>query len=190
MARTKQTPRNPNIDRPIAAVGSDIQTAERRLTPRPTQGKVSCKGGKQLRKLLSKKLLHLCTPPMGGIKKPHQDRPSLVALCEICRYQKSTKCLIKKSPFPKLIWEISQEYQICPQGLGTPSMQVRFQLTAIATLQEAAENFIVGLFEDVNLLAVHAKRITVMPRDIRLALRICRDHYRWHTTLEDAARYE
>ena len=82
------------------------------------------------------------------------------------------ECLIKKSPFQKLIWEISQEYQICPQGPGTPSMQVRFQSTAIATLQEAAENFIVGLFEDVNLLAVHAKRVTIMPRDIRLALRI------------------
>ena len=45
-------------------------------------------------------------------------------------------------------------------------MQVRFQSTAIAALQEAAENFIVGLFKDVNLLAVHAKRVTVMPRDI------------------------
>ena len=65
------------------------------------------------------------------------------------------------------------------QGLGTPSMQLRFQSTAIAALQEAAKNFIVGLFEDVNLLAVCAKRVTVMPRDIRLALRICGDHYRW-----------
>ena len=57
----------------------------------------------------------------------------------------------------------------------------------IAALQEAAENFIVGLFEDVNLLAVHARRVTVMPRDIRLALRIHGDHYRWQITLEDAA---
>ena len=62
-------------------------------------------------------------------------------------------------------------------GLGTPSVQVRFQSTAIATLQEAAENFIVGLFEDVNLLAVHARRVTVMPRDIRLTLRIRGDHF-------------
>ena len=77
-----------------------------------------------------------------------------------------------------------------PHGQGTPSMQVRFQSTAIATLQEAAENFIVGLFEDVNLLAVHAKRVTVMPRDIRLAIRICSDHHRWWITLVDAAHYE
>ena len=100
---------------------------------------------------------------MGGIRKPHWYRPGLVALHEIYRYQKSTECLITKLPFQKLIWEISQEYQICPQGPGTLSMQVRFQLTAIAALQEAAHNFIVDLFEDVNLLPVHAKRVTVMP---------------------------
>ena len=96
---------------------------------------------------------------------------------EMRKYQKSTECLIKRSPFQKLIREISQEYRVCPDDPGTPSIQVRFQSTAIAALQEAAENFIVGLFEDVNLLAVHAKRVTVMPRDIRLALRIRGDHY-------------
>ena len=60
---------------------------------------------------------------------------------------------------------------MCPDGPGMPSVQVRFQSTALAALQEEAENFIVGLFEDV-LLAVHARRVTVMPQDIRLALRI------------------
>ena len=69
-------------------------------------------------------------------------------------------------------------------------MQVRFQSTTIAALQKATENFIVGLFKDVNLLAVHAKRVTVMPRDIRLALRIRGDHYHWRITPEDAVRYE
>ena len=83
-----------------------------------------------------------------------------------------TDCLIKRTPFNKLIKEISQEYRVCPDGRGTPSVQVRFQSTALAALQEAAENFLVGLFEDVNLLAVHTKRVTVMPRDIRLAWRI------------------
>ena len=87
----------------------------------------------------------------------------MVALREIRRYQKSTKCLIKRSPFQKLIREISQEYRVCPGGPGTPSKQVRFQSTAITALQEAAENFIVGLFEDINLLAVDAKGVTVMP---------------------------
>ena len=104
----------------------------------------------------------------------------MVALREIRTYQKSTKCLIKSSPFQKLIREISQEYRVCPDGPGTPSIQVRFQSTTIAVLQEAAENFIVGLFEDVNLLAAHAKRVTVMPRDIRLALRIDAAQYDRH----------
>ena len=114
----------------------------------------------------------------------------MVALRDIMRYQKSTKCLIKRSPFQKLIWEISQEYHICPQGPGTPSMQVRFQSTTIAALQEVAENFIVGLFEDINLLVIYAKGVTVMPRDIRLALRIRGDYYHWQITPEDTARYK
>ena len=78
---------------------------------------------------------------------------------EIRRYQQSTECLIKRIPFHKLIREISQEYRVCPDGPGTPSVQVHFQSTTLAALQEAAENFIVGLFEDVNLLVVHAKRV-------------------------------
>ena len=114
----------------------------------------------------------------------------MVALTEIRRYQKSTECLIKRSLFQKLIREISQEYRVCPDGPGSPSVQVHFQSTAIAALHEAAENFIVGLFEDMNLLVVHAKRVTVMPRDIGLALRIRGDHYQWKITPEDAARHE
>ena len=79
---------------------------------------------------------------------------------------------------------------MCPDGPGTPSVQVRFQSTALAALQKAAENFIVGLFEDVNLLAVHARRVTVMPQDIRLALRIQGDHFQWRIIPEDTAHYE
>ena len=100
---------------------------------------------------------------MGGIKKPHRYRPGLVALREIRRYQQSTECLIKRTPFNKLVKEISQEYTGCPDGPGTPSVQVSFQSTALAALQEAAENFLVGLFEEVNLLAVHTRRVTIMP---------------------------
>ena len=69
-------------------------------------------------------------------------------------------------------------------------MQVHFQSTAISALQEATGNFIVGLFEDVNLLAVHARHVTIMPQDIRLALRIRGDHYHWQITSEDATHYE
>ena len=176
MAHTKQMPRNPNVERPTAAMGSDIQP-ERRAPSKPSSKNLPIKGGKQPQKHLLHKILRRNKSPTGGLKKPHQYQPGLVALREIRRYQQSTECLIKRTPFNKLIKEILQEYRVCPDGPGTPSVQVRFQSTALATLQEAAENFIVGLFEDINLLAVHARRVTVMPRDIRLALRIQGDHF-------------
>ena len=138
----------------------------------------------------SKKNVMMRHYPYWRSKKPHCYRPRMVALREIRRYQKSTECLIKRTTFQKLIREISQEYRVSPDGPGTPSVQVHFQSTAIAVLQEAAENFIVGLFEDINLLAVHAKRVTVMPRDIRLAYQIRGDHYQWRITPEDPARHE
>ena len=152
MAHTKQTPKKPNIDRPTAAIGSDVQP-ERRVPLKPTTKKVATKGGKQPQKHLLHKLIRQKKSPTGGIKKPHRYRPGLLALREIRRYQQSTDCLIKRTPFNKLIKEISQEYRVCPDGPGTPSVQVRFQSTALAALQEAAENFLVGLFEDVNLLS-------------------------------------
>ena len=125
------------------------------------------KGGKQTQKHLSHRLIKQDKSHTGGINKPHRYQPGMLALREIRRYQQSTECLLKRTPFHKLIKEISQEYRVCPDGPGTPSVQVQFQSTALAT-----ENFIIGLFEDVNLLTVHARRVTVMPRDIRLALRI------------------
>ena len=168
MARTKQTPRNPGLERPLAAKGIDVQ--ERRVPSKPTTKRI-LNGGKQPRKHILHKMLKRKSTT-GGIKKPHRYCPGLLALREIYRYQQSTESLIRTPPFNKLIKEISQEYRICPEGPGTPPVQVRFQSMALAALQEAAENFQVGLFEDVNLLAVHAKRVTVMPCDIRLALRI------------------
>ena len=84
--------------------------------------KAPMKGGKQPRKHLSMKLLQLGATPTAGIKKHHHYRPGMVASREIRIYQKSTKCLIKRSPFQKLIREISQEYRVCPKGPGTPSI--------------------------------------------------------------------
>ena len=101
-------------------------------------------------------------PAMGGIKKPHRYRPGTVAIREIRKYQKSTELLIKKLPFQRLVREIAQEYK----------SDLRFQSSAVAALQEAAESYMVGLFEDTNLCAIHAKRVTIMPKDIQLARRI------------------
>ena len=101
----------------------------------------------------------------GGIKKPHRYRPGTVALREIRRYQKSTELLIRKLPFQRLVREIAMDFW--PRDGGP-----RFTATAIKALQEAAEAYLVGLFEDTNLCAIHAKRVTIMPKDIQLARRI------------------
>merc|ERR1712110_908003 len=98
----------------------------------------------------------------GGVKKPHRYRPGTVALREIRKYQKSTDLLIRKLPFQRLVREIAQDYK----------SDLRFQSSAVAALQEAPESYLVGLFEDTNLCAIHAKRVTIMTKDIQLARRI------------------
>ena len=100
--------------------------------------------------------------PLSATKRKHRYRPGTLALREIRHYQKKTNLLIKKAPFARLVREIAQELMV----------EVRFRGSAISALQEAAEAYLVGLFEDTNLCAIHAKRITIMPRDIQLARRI------------------
>ena len=107
--------------------------------------------------------------PKGGVKKPHRFRPGTVALKEIRRYQKSMELLIRKLPFQRLVWEISGDHKVITSPLCG---KVRFQSLAIKVLQEASEAYLVGLFEDTNLCAIHAKRVTIMPKDIQLARRI------------------
>jgi histone H3 len=102
------------------------------------------------------------TAATGGLKKAHRFRPGTVALREIRKYQKSTELLIRKLPFQRLVREIAQEFKT----------DLRFQSSAIAALQEASEAYLVGLFEDTNLCAIHAKRVTIMPKDMQLARRI------------------
>ena len=101
-------------------------------------------------------------PRMGGLKKPHRFRPGTVAIREIRRYQRTTNLLIRKLPFQRLVKSIAHE----------SISDIRFQSSAIVALQEAAEAYIVGLFEDTNLCAIHARRVTIMVRDIKLARRI------------------
>ncbi|ANQ09268.1 histone H3 variant, putative [Plasmodium berghei] len=119
-------------------------------------------GGKAPRKQLASKAARKSAPVSTGIKKPHRYRPGTVALREIRKFQKSTDLLIRKLPFQRLVREIAQEYKT----------DLRFQSQAVLALQEAAEAYLVGLFEDTNLCAIHAKRVTIMPKDIQLARRI------------------
>ena len=107
--------------------------------------------------------------PKGGVKKGHRYRPGTVALKQIRQYQKSTELLIRKLPFQQLVWEIAGDRDIITSPLCG---KVKFQSAAIMALQEAAEAYLVGLFEDTNLCAIYAKRVTIMPKDIQLARRI------------------
>ncbi|KAL0132570.1 hypothetical protein PUN28_000374 [Cardiocondyla obscurior] len=104
-------------------------------------------GGKAPRKQLATKAARKSAPATGGVKKPH-------------RY--STELLIRKLPFQRLVREIAQDFKT----------DLRFQSSAVMALQEASEAYLVGLFEDTNLCAIHAKRVTIMPKDIQLARRI------------------
>eukprot|EP00301_Raphidiophrys_heterophryoidea_P022236 c6442_g1_i1.p1 GENE.c6442_g1_i1~~c6442_g1_i1.p1 ORF type:complete len:144 (+),score=16.91 c6442_g1_i1:53-484(+) len=99
------------------------------------------------------------------VSKRRRHRPGVVALREIRKYQKTTSFLILRLPFARLVKEIVLLYT--PVGI-----QFRMQARALEALQEAAEAYLVHLFEDANLCTIHAKRVTVMPKDIQLARRI------------------
>ena len=119
-------------------------------------------GGKAPRKALATKAARKAAPSTGGVKKPHRFRPGTVALREIRRYQKSTDLLIRKLPFQRLVREVAQDFKA----------NLRFQSHAIMALQEASEAYLTALFEDANLCAIHARRVTIMPKDIQLARKI------------------
>ena len=119
-------------------------------------------GGKAPRKQLATKAARRSAPARGCVKKPHRYRPGTVALREIRHYQKSTHLLIRKLPFQHLVREMAQDFK----------KDLRFQGSSVLALQEAAEAYLVGFNEDANLCALHAKRVTIMPKDIQLARRI------------------
>ena len=118
-------------------------------------------GGKAPRKVLSQKAARK-SGLAGGIKKKHRYRPGTVALREIRKYQKNTDMLIRKLPFQRLVREVAQDFKT----------ELRFQSHAIMALQEASEAYLVSLFEDTNLCCIHAKRVTIYPKDMQLARRI------------------
>lgn len=96
--------------------------------------------------------------------KRHRYRPGTVALREIRKYQKSVDLLIRKLPFARVVREIGNNFG--------PGGGMRWTAEALLALQESTEDFLVKLFEDCNLCAIHAKRVTIMPKDLQLARRI------------------
>lgn len=95
-------------------------------------------------------------------KKQHRYRPGAKALLEIKRFQRSTETLIRKAPFNRLAREIATNIK----------KDVRFQMEAVEALQVSSEDFLVDVFQDANLCAIHAKRCTLQVKDIQLANRI------------------
>ncbi len=109
--------------------------------------------------------------PVGEIPvfqwKPYHYHPGTVVLQEICKFQKNTDLLIAKAPFSHLICEVAATFKT----------DLQFQMSAITCLQEAAEAYLVSLFEDTNLVAIHAKCVTIIPKDIQLAKHIRGEPY-------------
>lgn len=101
--------------------------------------------------------------PAPSGRKPHRFRPGTVALREIKRYQKSFELLIPSLPFARIVRELTMYHS---------QLVSRWTAEALVAIQEAAEDYVVHLFEDTNLCAIHAKRVTIMPRDLQLARRL------------------
>ena len=99
---------------------------------------------------------------VGGVKRARRFHPGTVALREIKRFQSTTELLVRKLPFQRLVRAIAGEFK----------QEIRFQASAILALQTAAEAFLISLMEDTNLCAIHAKRVTIMQKDMQLARRL------------------
>ncbi len=95
-------------------------------------------------------------------KSPNRFRPAKVALLEIRPYQKSVTNLISSMSFGRLVRDIAQD----------KGMHVTFQANAIQALQSATESYAVGLLQDSNVCAMLERRVTIMPKDMKLARRI------------------
>ena len=110
------------------------------------------------------KTMKKTAPADGGIKerKKMKFKPGTVALREIKKYQKSTDLLLPRAPFQKLVRSICQDID----------SDIRFQAQALLALQESAEAYLTGVFEDANLCSIHARRVTLMKQDMLLARRI------------------
>ncbi|KAF7340916.1 histone H3 [Mycena sanguinolenta] len=156
-------PRNPRLSLPPTTSNVSSKPPKSPMA-RTKQTARKSTGGKAPRKQLATKAARKTAQPgaTGGVKKPHRFRPGTVALREIRRYQKSTELLIRKLPFQRLVREIAQDFKT----------DLRFQSSAVMALQEAAEAYLVSLFEDTNLAAIHAKRVTIQPKDLALARRL------------------
>eukprot|EP01098_Paradermamoeba_levis_P013802 TRINITY_DN638_c0_g2_i1.p1 TRINITY_DN638_c0_g2~~TRINITY_DN638_c0_g2_i1.p1 ORF type:complete len:137 (+),score=15.93 TRINITY_DN638_c0_g2_i1:140-550(+) len=119
-------------------------------------------GGKVPRKQVAYKAARKSAPSTGFVKKPHRYRPGTVALREIRKEQRSAERILPNRPFERIVREIAQDFRT----------DLRWEKAAVIAIQEAAEHYLIGLFDDSNLVAIHTKRCSVMPKDILLARRL------------------
>ena len=140
------------------------QTARKSTGGKAPRKKLATKGGRRETIMAERR----AAARIGIGRKPHRYRPGTVALREIRRYQKGVELLIPKLRFSRLCREVLQDMgkEVC----NKPDW--RMTLSSLMANQEAAEAYLVGLFEDTNLCAIHAKRVTIFPKDIQLARRI------------------
>ena len=127
--------------------------------------KVAAKAKEAQKAAMKKKTqIKKSAPADGGMKerKARRNRPGTVVLREVKKYQKTVDMLLPRASFQRLVRSICHGHDD----------SLRFQPAALHALQEASEAYIVGLFEDTNLSAIHAKRVTVQKKDMDLARRI------------------
>ena len=110
-----------------------------------------------------KSLANLAAP-----KKKRRWRPGTVALREIRKYQRNTDLLIRKAPVKRVCKSLLEQMY----DVGAFPYGVKIGKETYNALQEATEAYMTHLYEDTNLEAIHAKRITVNPNDIQIARRI------------------
>ncbi len=168
MTRTKQVPhKNPHGIR--YSLGGKAPRCAAKTLPADPEDCAREKIRKALNGRKDTKANRKSKPGASGVKKPRRYRPGTKALREIRRYQKSTELMFRRLPFQRWVREIAQDFKT----------DLRFQGSAILAIQEASEAYLVGLFEDTNLCAIHAKRVTIMPKDMHLARRVRGDQRRY-----------
>nr|AJD07116.1 CenH3 [Gossypioides kirkii] len=146
MSRTKHTAAKKPRRKPSAASAASPATAS-----------------PQTRSVTANKTGGPATPSPGKSKRPHRFRPGTRALQEIRKYQKTTNLLVPAASFIREVRAIS--YRFAPDI-------TRWQAEALVAIQEAAEDYLIQLFGDAMLCAIHAKRVTLMKKDIQLARRL------------------
>ena len=161
-------------ERPLEAAGGAQKKSMRGKAPRkqtdPKKNRKTPGSGalkytpkpKHIREARKAGFLYPDNPAKG---RKNYFRPGHLALNEIRHFQKRANVLIRNLPFQCLVREITQAFKT----------DLRFRSATITALQEASKAYLVRLFEDANLCAIHTKTVTIMPRDIQWACRICRE---------------